>query len=114
MWHPCRYRDMNVASMSLPLTGAGTANGSGEVGLGDAVGVAGRPLDQLDPVAVRVGNPAGPRPVRAAGRPGRLGRDPARGQLGQRLLERLDLDNEMADTGAEVDRALGRVMDQLD
>src|SRR5690349_5553346 len=50
--------------------------GSGEVGLGDAVGMAGRPLDQLDPVAVRVGDPTGPRPVRAVRKPGRLGHDP--------------------------------------
>jgi hypothetical protein len=33
---------------------------SGEVGLGDAVGVAGGPLDEFGAVAVRVGDPRGP------------------------------------------------------
>jgi len=56
--------------------------GSGEVGLGHAVGVAVWPLDQLDPVAVRVGDPAGPRPGGAAGKLDRLGLDPFGGQVG--------------------------------
>jgi hypothetical protein len=88
--------------------------GSGEVGLGNAVGMAGRPLDQLDPVAVRVGDPTGPRPVRAVGKPGRLGRDRLRGKIGEASVQRLDLDDEVVDAGAEVDRAPRRVVDQLD
>jgi hypothetical protein len=64
--------------------------------------VAGRPLDQLDPVAVRIGDPTGPRPVRAAGKPGRPGRDPLGGKIGEGYVQRLDLDDEVADAGAEV------------
>jgi hypothetical protein len=88
--------------------------GSGEVGLGDAIGVAGRPLDQLDPVTVRIGDPAGPRPVRAAGKPGRAGRDPLGGKIGEGRVQRLDLDDEVADAGAGAGLAPGRVVDQLD
>jgi hypothetical protein len=73
---------------------------SGEVGLGDAVSMAGRPLDQLDPVAVRVGDPTGPRPVRAVGKPGRLGRDRLGGKVGDGGVQRLDLDDEVVDPGA--------------
>jgi hypothetical protein len=57
-------------------------DGSSEVGLRDAVAMTRRPLDQLDPVAVRVGEPASPRLVGAIRWPRRLGRDPLRGKLG--------------------------------
>lgn len=78
---------------------------SGEVGLGDAIGVADWPLDQLDPVAVRVGDPTGPRPVRAAGQSGRLGLDPPRGKIGEDRVQRLDLDHEVVEASAGFDRA---------
>src|SRR5215472_12943775 len=76
--------------------------------------MAGRPLDQLDAVAVWVGDPAGPWSFRAAGKPGRVGRDPLGGESGERCLQRLDLDDEVVDTGAEVNLAPRRVVDQLD
>lgn len=47
-----------------------------------------------------VRGPSGP-----ASRPGRLGRDPLRGKIGQGGVQRLDLDDEMAEAGAEVGRA---------
>ena len=62
--------------------------GSGEVGAGDAVRVAGRPLDQLDTVTVWIGDPAGPRSVRAAGTPRWLGGDPLGGKIGESLQRR--------------------------
>jgi hypothetical protein len=40
---------------------------SAEVGGGDPVGVPGWPLHQLDPVAIGVGEPAGPRTVWTSG-----------------------------------------------
>lgn len=85
-----------------------------EVGLGDAVGMAGWPLDKLDPVAIRIGDPAGPRPVCAAGKQGRLGRDPHDGKIGEACVQRLDRDDGVVDAGAEVDRAPRRVVDQPD
>src|SRR2546423_15078534 len=57
--------------------------------------MAGRPLDQLDPVAVRVGEPTGPRPVRAVGKPGRFGHDCLGGEIGDGCVQRLDLDDEV-------------------
>src|SRR5262245_23041448 len=74
-----------------------STSSSGEVGFGDAVGMAGRPLDQLDPVTVRVGDPADPGPVRTAGKPGRLGCDPLDGKIGEGRVQRLDLDDEVVD-----------------
>src|SRR5205823_15005019 len=100
-----------AAVMAVP---AGTMNSSGEVGLGDAVGMAGRPLDQLDPVAVGVGDPAGPRPVRAGGLSRQLGDDPLRGKISEGRVQRLDLDDKVVDAGAEVDCAPRRVVNQLD
>jgi hypothetical protein len=47
----------------------------GEVGLGDAHAVVGRPLDQFDLVPVRVGDPAGLRSVHVAGACRRIGRN---------------------------------------
>jgi hypothetical protein len=76
--------------------------------------VAGRPLDQLDPVPVGIGDPAGPRAVRAVGRRGRLGRDRFRGKVGEGCVQRLDLDDEVVDAGTDVDLAPCRVVDQLD
>jgi hypothetical protein len=95
----------HVYQVDLTIERAGR-DSSGEVGLGDAVGMASRPLDQLDPVAVRVGDPTGPRPVRAGGHFGRLGYDPLRGKIGEGRVQRLDLDDEVVDAGAEVDGAL--------
>src|SRR5215475_2463847 len=71
--------------------------GSGEAGGGDAVGVAGRPLDQLDPVTVWIGDPAGLRSVRAAGTPWWLGRGPFGGKVGESRVQRLNLDDEVID-----------------
>jgi hypothetical protein len=76
--------------------------------------VADRPLDQLDPVAVRVGDPTGPWPLCAGGEPGRLGHDPLRGKIGEGRVQRLDLDDEVVDAGAKLDRAPGRVVYQFD
>lgn len=76
---------------------------SREVGFGNAVSMAGRLLDQLDPVALRVGDPRGPRPVGAGGQCGRLSCNPLGGEMGQQLIQRLDLDDEVVDAGAEVD-----------
>jgi hypothetical protein len=50
----------------------------GEVGLGDAVGVAGRPLDQFDSITVGVGDPALVR--------GRSARSGSRRRIGRRQL----------------------------
>lgn len=75
--------------------------------------MAGRPLHQFDPVAVRVGDPAGPWPG-AARKPGWVGRDPLGRKIGEGYVQRLDLDDEVVETGAEVDLAPRRVVDQLD
>jgi hypothetical protein len=76
--------------------------------------MAGRSLNHLDAVAVWVGDPAGPWPVRAVGKPGWLGRDPLGGKADEGRVQRLDLDGEMVGAGAEVDLGPGRVADQLD
>jgi hypothetical protein len=55
----------------------------GEVGLGDAVGVAGRPLDQFDSITVGVGDPAGPRSVRVVRVGRRIGRNTLNGKIGE-------------------------------
>jgi hypothetical protein len=55
----------------------------GEVGLGDAVGVAGRPLDQFDAITVGVGDPAGPRSVGVVRVGRRIGRDAVDGEIGE-------------------------------
>src|SRR5262249_40033617 len=65
-------------------------------------------------VAVRVGDPTGPRAVRAAWKLGWLGRDPRGGKIGEGCVQRLGLDDEVVDAGAEVDLAPRRVVDQLD
>lgn len=52
-----------------------------EVGLGDAVGVAGRPLDQFDSITVGVGDPAGPRSVRVVSVGRRIGRNTLNGKI---------------------------------
>jgi hypothetical protein len=72
---PERDREVNggcpgrLSMLSAPR-GCAERDSSGEVGLGDAIGMADWPLDQLDPMAVRVRDPTGPRPVRAAGSAG--------------------------------------------
>jgi hypothetical protein len=78
-----------------------------EVGLGDAVGVAGGPLDQLDPITVGVSDPTGPRSVRVARVGRRIGRDTLNGKIGEGCIQRLNLAGEMIDTRAEVYRAGG-------
>ena len=85
--------------------------GSGEVGAGDAVGVAGRPLDQLDPVTVWIGDPAGLRSVRAAGTPWWPGRDPFGGKIGESRVQRLNLDDEVTDAAAGAGLAFRGVVD---
>src|SRR5262245_60832855 len=78
----------------------GGSAGSGEVGPGDAVGMAVWPLEHLDPVAVRVGDPAGPRPGGTAGILDRLGLDPFGGKIGACCVQRLGLDDQVVDAGA--------------
>jgi hypothetical protein len=53
------------------------------------------PLEHLDPVAVRVGDPAGSRPGGATGILERLGLNPFGGKIGAGCVQRLDLDNEV-------------------
>lgn len=86
----------------------------GEVGLSDAVGVAGRPLDQFDSITVGVGDPAGPRSVRVVRVGRRIGRNTLNGKIGEGGIQWLNLDDEMIDTGAEFYFAFRRVVDQLD
>src|SRR6516165_1124964 len=85
--------------------------GSGEVGAGDALGVAGRPLDQLDPVTVWIGDPAGLRSVRASGTPWWLGRDPLGGKIGESRGQRLNLDDKVIDAAAGAGLAFRGVVD---
>jgi len=72
--------------------------------------MAGRPPGQLDPVAVGVGDPGGARPAGAGGLCRRLGCGSLGSKMGQQLIERVGLDDEVVDAGAEVDRALRRVV----
>jgi hypothetical protein len=58
-----------------------------EVGLGDAVGVAGRPLDQLDSITVGVGDPTGPRSVRVARVGRRIGRNTLNRKIGDGCIQ---------------------------
>ena len=58
------------------------------------------PLNQLDPVTVWIGDPAGLRSVRAAGTPWWLGRDPFGGKIGESRVERLNLDDKVIDAAA--------------
>jgi hypothetical protein len=58
-----------------------------KVGLGDAVGVAGRPLDQFDSITVGVGDPAGPRSVRVARVGRRIGRNTLNGKIGEGCIQ---------------------------
>lgn len=86
---------------------------SGKVRLGDAVGMAVWPLENLDPVAVRVGDPAGPRPGGATRMLDRPGLDPLGGEIGACCVQRVDLDNQVIDAGAGTGLTLGRIVDQL-
>ena len=53
-------------------------------------------------------------PSAPPGSPGGPGRDPLGGKIGEGCVQRLDLDDEVADAGAEAGLASGRVVDQLD
>jgi hypothetical protein len=60
------------------------------------------------------GSPEPRKAVWSAGSPRLLDRDLLRGKIGQGRIQRLDLDDEVVDAGAEVDCAPGRVVHQLD
>jgi len=79
--------------LAIKVAGHGAAGkrawsvGSGEVGVGDAFGMADRPLDQFDPITVRVGDPAGPRCVRVARVRSRIGRNTLNGKIGEGCIQ---------------------------
>jgi hypothetical protein len=64
-----------------------------EVGVGDAVGLADRPLDQFDSIAVRVGDPAGPRCIRVASVRSRSGHNTLNGKIGEGCIQCLNLED---------------------
>jgi hypothetical protein len=70
------------------------------------------PLDQLDAITVRVGEPAGPELVRAIGGHRFLGVDSLGGEAASRVEQRLHLDDEVAET-PRVDTATVCSMDEL-
>src|SRR3954468_21822700 len=74
----------------------------GEVGRGHALGVPGGPLDQLDPVAVGVGDPRGPEVSGAVGRTRGLDANAAGRELGHDVSHGLDLDDDVVEpTGGD-------------
>lgn len=85
-----------------------------EVGGGDAVWMTGRPLHQLDPVAIGVCEPRGLRAGCAAGSLHRSRAQPCPRQRLGRRGEVVDLHDDVAETCADVHRVVGRPVDQLE
>ena len=71
----------------------------GEVGGGHPVGVPGGPLHELDPVAVGVDDPRRPQVVGAPRRWRRVDVDALGGERGDRGVQGVDLDDEVAQAG---------------
>ena len=71
------------------------------------------PLDELDAVAVRVGDPGRPEVRGAVGRSGLVRLDSACSQVRHRRVHVLDLDHEVAEA-AGLDPAAGGVVDELE
>src|SRR5919112_2212647 len=91
-------RETTAPIIALPMCISLLGRRLRPVGRGDALGMASRPLDQLDPVAVWVDNERRPEAVLAL-LAGRDGLDP----LGSEAIEggrhRLHLDHEVAEAG---------------
>ena len=85
----------------------------GEVESRHAAGMPGRPFDQLDSVAVRIGEPRRPKVLRSTGRLGRLGVDCSRSQVCHRCVHIIDLDHEVVEATG-LDPILGEVVNKLE
>src|SRR5262249_45075171 len=85
-----------------------------EIGRGDSGGVPGRPLNELDPVPVGIGEPRGPWSLQPTRKFNRTGPQAvARQRLGA-CDEVINLNDEVAESGADYDRSLAWPVHQFD